>query len=82
MPGTGWLSCSLSCSMLPTKKMVMALPVNRNTKPETNGLPLLEAVQVAGVKQISLKAFNNHMAMFDHHSLWAAMIWEPINKLK
>ncbi|HMQ42372.1 MAG TPA: site-specific integrase [Paracoccus sp. (in: a-proteobacteria)] len=53
------------------KKVVMALPVNRNTKPETKGLPLLEAVEVAGVKKISLEHFNNHMAMFERLGDWA-----------
>lgn len=53
------------------KKVVMALPVNRNTKSETKGLPLLEAVQVEGVKKISLETFNSHMAMFDRLGNWA-----------
>jgi len=53
------------------KKVVMALPVNRNIKPETKGLPLLEAVQVANIKKISLETFNNHMAMFDRLGDWA-----------
>ncbi|MEO1607567.1 MAG: site-specific integrase [Pseudomonadota bacterium] len=53
------------------KKVVMALPVNRNTKRQTKGLPLLEAVQVASIKKISLETFNNHMAMFDRLGDWA-----------
>ncbi len=47
------------------KKVVQALPVNRNTKPETKDLLLLEAIEVpGGMKKVSLEAVNNHMAMF------------------
>ena len=53
------------------KKVVQALPVNRNTKPETKGLPLLEAVEVQGVRKVSIETVNNHMAMFFRFWDWA-----------
>ena len=53
------------------KKVVQALPVNRNTKPETKGLPLLEAIEVEGVKKVSVETVNNHMAMFFRFWDWA-----------
>ena len=49
----------------------MDLPVNRNTKPETKGLPLSEVVKVPGVAKISVETFNDHMAMFDRFGNWA-----------
>jgi len=53
------------------KKVVMVLPANRNIKSETKGLPLLDVVQVAGAKKISVETFNDHMAMFDRLGNWA-----------
>lgn len=53
------------------KKVVQALPVNRNIKPETKGLLLLQAVEVQGVKKVSIETVNNHMAMFFRFWDWA-----------
>ncbi|WP_245604574.1 site-specific integrase [Sulfitobacter donghicola] len=53
------------------KKIVQALPVNRNTRPETRDLPLSEAIKVAGVQKVSVETINNHMAMFQRFGDWA-----------
>lgn len=53
------------------KKLVQALPVNRNTKPETKDLPLMEAINAPGVRKVSVKTVNNHMAMFYRFWNWA-----------
>ena len=53
------------------KKVVQALPVNRNTKPQTRGLPLMEAIAVEGVQKVSVETVNNHMAMFFRFWDWA-----------
>ena len=53
------------------KKVVQALPVNRNTKPETKDLSLLEAIAVPGMKKVSVETVNNHMAMFYRFWKWA-----------
>ena len=53
------------------KKVVQALPVNRNTKPETKDLKLLHAIAVTGVRKVSVETVNNHMAMFYRFWDWA-----------
>lgn len=53
------------------KKVVQALPVNRNTKPETKDLKLLDAIAVTGVRKVSVETVNNHMAMFYRFWDWA-----------
>lgn len=53
------------------KKVAQALPVNRNTKPETRDLPLMQAIEVVGVKKVSVETVNNHMAMFFRFWDWA-----------
>lgn len=53
------------------KKVVQALPVNRNTKPETRDLPLMEAIKVTGVQKVSVETVNNHLAMFFRFWDWA-----------
>ncbi|WP_245538057.1 site-specific integrase [Roseobacter litoralis] len=53
------------------KKIVQALPVNRNTKPETRDLPLMEAIEVTGVQKVSVEVVNNHLAMFFRFWDWA-----------
>lgn len=53
------------------KKVVQALPVNRNTKPETRDLPIMQAIRVAGIKKVSVETVNNHMAMFFRFWDWA-----------
>ncbi|OCX66858.1 integrase [Thioclava sp. SK-1] len=53
------------------KKIVQALPVNRNTRPETRNLPLSEAIKVEGVQKVSVETINNHMAMFQRFGDWA-----------
>ncbi|MGB0660748.1 MAG: tyrosine-type recombinase/integrase [Mangrovicoccus sp.] len=53
------------------KKVVQALPVNRNTKPETKDLKLLDAIEVTGVRKVSVETVNNHMAMFYRFWDWA-----------
>lgn len=51
--------------------MVQALPVNRNTKPETKDLPLLEAIKVDGGPKVSVITVSNHLAMFFRFWSWA-----------
>ncbi|WP_259991394.1 site-specific integrase [Sulfitobacter sp. S190] len=53
------------------KKVVQALPVNRNTKPETRHLPLMEAIEITGVQKVSVETVNNHLAMFFRFWDWA-----------
>lgn len=53
------------------KKAVQALPVNRNTKPETKDLKLLDAIAVTGVRKVSVETVNNHLAMFYRFWDWA-----------
>ncbi|WP_282129817.1 site-specific integrase [Roseobacter litoralis] len=53
------------------KKVVQELPVNRNIKPETKDLPLLDAIKVEGVQKVSIETVNNHLAMFFRFWSWA-----------
>lgn len=53
------------------KKAVQALPVNRNTKPETKDLKLLDAIAATGVRKVSVETVNNHLAMFYRFWDWA-----------
>lgn len=53
------------------KKIVQALPVNRNSRPETRDLSLSEAIKVEGVQKVSVETINNHMAMFQRFGDWA-----------
>jgi len=53
------------------KKLLQKLPLNRNTRPETRGLPLIEAVKVEGVPKVSLETVNNHIGMFIRFWDWA-----------
>lgn len=53
------------------KKVVQALPVNRNTKPETRDLSLQAAIEVKGLQKVSVETVNNHLAMFYRFWDWA-----------
>ncbi|MDM7255752.1 MAG: hypothetical protein P3W90_003550 [Paracoccus sp. (in: a-proteobacteria)] len=46
------------------KKLVQALPANRNTRPETRDLSLQQAIAVPGLKKISAKTINSYIDMF------------------
>lgn len=53
------------------KKLVQALPANRNTRPETRDLTLQEAVDFPGLKKISAKTVNSYINMFRRFLDWA-----------
>ncbi|MEP1327093.1 site-specific integrase [Pseudophaeobacter sp.] len=53
------------------KKILLALPASRNTKPELKHLPLSEVVQVKGHKSISPKTINSHIDLFRRFFVWA-----------
>ena len=53
------------------KKLVQALPANRNTRPETRDLTLQEAVDFPGLKKISAKTVNSYIDMFRRFWDWA-----------
>lgn len=53
------------------KKLVQALPANRNTRPETRHLTLQEAVDFPGLKKISAKTVNSYIDMFRRFWDWA-----------
>ena len=53
------------------KKILQRLPLHRNTRPQTKGLPLLEAIEVTGVDKVSLQTVKNHISMFIRFWDWA-----------
>lgn len=53
------------------KKIIMALPKNRNVKPELKGLPLLNVVKVEGQTPISTVMVNNHIQNYIRFFKWA-----------
>ncbi|ESQ14002.1 MAG: hypothetical protein N838_32780 [Thiohalocapsa sp. PB-PSB1] len=53
------------------KKLVQALPVNRNTKRETRDLTLQEAIARPGLKKISAKTVNSYIDTFRRFWDWA-----------
>lgn len=53
------------------KKVLLALPANRNTKRETRDLTLLEAITVQGLSKISVKTVNGYIDMFRRFWDWA-----------
>ncbi|ABG32580.1 integrase [Roseobacter denitrificans] len=63
------------------KKVVQSLPINRKTKTETKDLPLLEAIEVPGMKKVSVETVNNHMAMFYRFWKWAVTHGKATEKL-
>lgn len=63
------------------KKIVQALPLNRNTKPETKGLPLHEAICVDGLPIISIKTQNAYIDAFKKFWDWShrhGYVTEPL----
>ncbi|WP_224380255.1 tyrosine-type recombinase/integrase [Roseovarius carneus] len=63
------------------KKVVQSLPLNRKTKTETKDLTLLEAIEVPGMKKVSVETVNNHMAMFYRFWKWAVTHGQATEKL-
>ncbi|WP_380994121.1 tyrosine-type recombinase/integrase [Sedimentitalea sp. HM32M-2] len=53
------------------KKLVQALPVNRNTKRETRDLTLQEAIAFPGLKKISAKTVSSYIDTFRRFWDWA-----------
>ena len=53
------------------KKVLQALPVNRNTKPALKDLPLSEVIKVKGQKTIAPKTINGHIDTFRRFFDWA-----------
>ena len=53
------------------KKIVQALPRNRNTKPETRDLSLHEAIAVPGLPKLGVKTVNSYIDMFRRFWDWA-----------
>lgn len=53
------------------KKLVQALPANRNTKPETRNLTMAEAIALPGLKKITAKTVNSYIDNFRRFWDWA-----------
>ncbi len=53
------------------KKVLIAMPANRNTKQETRDLPLLEAIKVSKLKKISAKTADSYIDTFRRFFDWA-----------
>jgi integrase len=63
------------------KKLVQALPANRNTRPETRDLTLQQAITVPGLKKISAKTVNSYIDTFRRFWDWAERHGHAPNKL-
>lgn len=53
------------------KQVVLSMPVNRKTKPETRDLTLQEAIAVPGLPTLSTKTANSYLDMFRRFWDWA-----------
>jgi hypothetical protein len=53
------------------KQVVLAMPVNRKTKPETRDLTLMEAIAVPGLPTLGIKTVNSYLDMFRRFWDWA-----------
>lgn len=53
------------------KQVVLTMPVNRKTKPETRDLTLREAIAVPGLPTLSTKTANSYLDMFRRFWDWA-----------
>ena len=53
------------------KQVVLAMPVNRKTKPETRDLTVQEAIAVPGLPTLGVKTVNNYIDMFRRFWDWA-----------
>ena len=53
------------------KQIVLSMPVNRKTKPETRDLTLQEAIAVPGLPILSTKTANSYLDMFRRFWDWA-----------
>lgn len=53
------------------KKVLLALPANRSTRPETRDLSLTEAIAVKGVKKITGKTVSNYIDKYRRFWHWA-----------
>jgi integrase len=53
------------------KQVVLSMPVNRKTKPETRDLTLQEAIAVPGLPRPSIKTVNSYLDMFRRFWDWA-----------
>lgn len=53
------------------KQVVLSLPVNRKTKPQTRDLTLQEAIAVPGLPKLSTKTANSYIDMFRRFWDWS-----------
>ncbi|RVT82592.1 site-specific integrase [Rhodobacteraceae bacterium CCMM004] len=53
------------------KQVVLAMPVNRKTKPETRDLTLQEAIAVPGLPTLGIKTVNSYLDMFRRFWDWS-----------
>ncbi|KFE36123.1 site-specific integrase [Thioclava atlantica] len=53
------------------KKVLQALPANRNTKPKLKAMPLMQVIKEPGHPKISPKTINSHIQMFKMFFDWA-----------
>ncbi|MFU8864642.1 MAG: site-specific integrase [Rhodobacterales bacterium] len=63
------------------KKVLQALPSNRNTKPALKDLPLADVIKLTGYPTISPKTINSHIQMFSSFFDWAERHGHTSNKL-
>ena len=62
------------------KKVLQALPANRNTKPKLKSMPLMRVINEPGHKKIAAKTINSHIQMFRMFLDWAERHGHPRRK--